>query len=53
MHLYRFYIRVYAQLLIKILCFCQQILATIDYPFRARIANPTRFKKAFLVFSHV
>ena len=34
-------------------CFCQHIRATIDIPFRARIANGTRFKKSFLVFFHV
>jgi len=32
---------------------CKHILATIDIPFRARTANRTRFKKAFLVFFHV
>jgi len=32
---------------------CQHILATIDIPFRARIASRTRFKKVFLVFFHV
>ena len=34
-------------------CFCQHLRATIDIPFRARIANRTRFKKSFVVFFHV